>query len=164
VWPAMAKVFQEAKGDLAARMLATLDAAEAQGGDIRGKQAVRLWLLGDSMSLEGKSCRCRGRKDCHLCGGKGVVSRDDNSRGTRQRKIRRYLPHALFIEQPPSSPIQQLRNNPRPAIPSAVAVLRAAEWSRTNKVRRAVPSVTCPRCGAQVATRRLPEHFDRCPK
>src|SRR5215813_3523579 len=37
VWPAMAKAYREAKGDLADRMLAALEAAEAAGGDIRGR-------------------------------------------------------------------------------------------------------------------------------
>jgi uncharacterized Ntn-hydrolase superfamily protein len=45
VWPAMAKAFQEAKGDLAARMLAALEAAEAEGGDIRGKQSAALIVV-----------------------------------------------------------------------------------------------------------------------
>jgi uncharacterized Ntn-hydrolase superfamily protein len=45
VWPAMAKAFREAKGDLAERMLVALEAAEAQGGDIRGKQAAALIVV-----------------------------------------------------------------------------------------------------------------------
>ncbi|HEY0094208.1 MAG TPA: DUF1028 domain-containing protein, partial [Archangium sp.] len=45
VWPAMAKAFQTAKGDLAERMLAALEAAEAQGGDIRGKQSAALIVV-----------------------------------------------------------------------------------------------------------------------
>jgi uncharacterized Ntn-hydrolase superfamily protein len=45
VWPAMAKAFGEAKGDLAARMLAALDAAQAAGGDIRGKQSAALIVV-----------------------------------------------------------------------------------------------------------------------
>ncbi len=42
VWPAMAKAFESAKGDLADRMLAALDAAQAAGGDIRGSQSAAL--------------------------------------------------------------------------------------------------------------------------
>src|SRR5882762_6633086 len=34
VWPAMSRAFEAAKGDLADRMLAALDAAQAAGGDI----------------------------------------------------------------------------------------------------------------------------------
>lgn len=45
VWPAMAKAFRESKGDLAERMLAALEAAEAQGGDIRGKQSAALIVV-----------------------------------------------------------------------------------------------------------------------
>ncbi|AGC44124.1 hypothetical protein MYSTI_02808 [Myxococcus stipitatus DSM 14675] len=45
VWPAMAKAYREAKGDLAERMLIALEAAEAQGGDIRGKQSAALIVV-----------------------------------------------------------------------------------------------------------------------
>jgi uncharacterized Ntn-hydrolase superfamily protein len=45
VWPAMAKAFEEAKGDLADRMLAALDAAQAAGGDIRGQQSAALVVV-----------------------------------------------------------------------------------------------------------------------
>ena len=45
VWPAMAKAFAETKGDLADRMLAALDAAQAVGGDIRGKQSAALVVV-----------------------------------------------------------------------------------------------------------------------
>ncbi len=45
VWPAMAKAFEETKGDLAERMLAALDAAQAVGGDIRGRQSAALIVV-----------------------------------------------------------------------------------------------------------------------
>jgi uncharacterized Ntn-hydrolase superfamily protein len=45
VWPAMSKAFESAKGDLAERMLAALDAAEAVGGDIRGKQSAAILIV-----------------------------------------------------------------------------------------------------------------------
>ncbi len=45
VWPAMAKAFEAARGDLAERMLAALEAAEAQGGDIRGRQSAALLVV-----------------------------------------------------------------------------------------------------------------------
>jgi len=45
VWPAMAKAFSEAKGDIADRMLAALDAAQSVGGDIRGKQSAALIVV-----------------------------------------------------------------------------------------------------------------------
>ena len=44
VWPAMARAFESATGDLAQRMLAALDAAQAVGGDIRGKQSAALMV------------------------------------------------------------------------------------------------------------------------
>jgi len=45
VWPAMARAYREAKGDLADRMLAALDAAETVGGDIRGKQSAAILIV-----------------------------------------------------------------------------------------------------------------------
>jgi uncharacterized Ntn-hydrolase superfamily protein len=45
VWPAMASAFERAKGDLADRMLAALDAAQAAGGDARGKQSAALVVV-----------------------------------------------------------------------------------------------------------------------
>ncbi|PYR80606.1 MAG: Zn-dependent protease [Acidobacteria bacterium] len=45
VWPAMSRAFEAAKGDLADRMLAALDAAQAAGGDIRGRQSAALILV-----------------------------------------------------------------------------------------------------------------------
>ena len=45
VWPAMARAFESAKGHLADRMLAALDAAQAAGGDIRGKQSAALVVV-----------------------------------------------------------------------------------------------------------------------
>ncbi len=45
IWPAMSKAYENAKGDLAERMLAALDAAEAAGGDIRGKQSAAILIV-----------------------------------------------------------------------------------------------------------------------
>ncbi|HEY6122495.1 MAG TPA: DUF1028 domain-containing protein, partial [Pyrinomonadaceae bacterium] len=45
VWPAMAEAFESAKGDLAERMLAALDAAQAVGGDIRGRQSAAIIVV-----------------------------------------------------------------------------------------------------------------------
>jgi uncharacterized Ntn-hydrolase superfamily protein len=45
VWPAMAQAFQNTKGDLAERMLAALDAAQAVGGDIRGRQSAAIVVV-----------------------------------------------------------------------------------------------------------------------
>jgi len=45
VWPAMARAFEHTKGDLAERMLAALDAAQAAGGDIRGRQSAAIIVV-----------------------------------------------------------------------------------------------------------------------
>jgi uncharacterized Ntn-hydrolase superfamily protein len=45
IWPAMAAAFEASKGDLAERMLAALDAAQAAGGDIRGRQSAALIVV-----------------------------------------------------------------------------------------------------------------------
>jgi uncharacterized Ntn-hydrolase superfamily protein len=45
VWPAMAEAYQKTSGDLADRMLAALDAAQAVGGDIRGKQSAAILIV-----------------------------------------------------------------------------------------------------------------------
>jgi len=45
VWPAMARAFESTKGDLAERMLAALDAAQAAGGDIRGRQSAAIIVV-----------------------------------------------------------------------------------------------------------------------
>ena len=45
VWPAMARAFESAKGDLAERMMAALDAAQSAGGDIRGRQSAALIVV-----------------------------------------------------------------------------------------------------------------------
>lgn len=45
VWPAMAKAFESAQGDLTERMLCALEAAEAEGGDIRGRQSAAIVVV-----------------------------------------------------------------------------------------------------------------------
>jgi uncharacterized Ntn-hydrolase superfamily protein len=46
VWDAMAEAFEQTKGSgLAERMMAALDAAEAEGGDIRGKQSAAMLVV-----------------------------------------------------------------------------------------------------------------------
>lgn len=45
VWPAMARAFETTPGDLAERLLAALEAAEAAGGDIRGRQSAALVVV-----------------------------------------------------------------------------------------------------------------------
>lgn len=45
VWDAMARAYEETKGDLAERLLAALAAAERAGGDIRGKQSAAIVVV-----------------------------------------------------------------------------------------------------------------------
>ncbi len=46
VWPAMARAYESTSGDLADRLMAALDAAQAEGGDIRGKQSAAMLVVG----------------------------------------------------------------------------------------------------------------------
>lgn len=45
VWPAMAEAFESSEGPLKARLLAALEAAEAVGGDIRGRQSAAILVV-----------------------------------------------------------------------------------------------------------------------
>lgn len=45
VWDAMAAAFRSAKGPLVDRMLAAMEAAQAEGGDIRGKQSAAIIVV-----------------------------------------------------------------------------------------------------------------------
>ncbi len=45
VWPAMSKAFERTKSPLAERMVAALQAAENEGGDIRGKQSAAILVV-----------------------------------------------------------------------------------------------------------------------
>jgi uncharacterized Ntn-hydrolase superfamily protein len=45
VWPAMAAAFEKTTGDLADRLLAALNAAQAAGGDVRGKQSAAMLVV-----------------------------------------------------------------------------------------------------------------------
>jgi uncharacterized Ntn-hydrolase superfamily protein len=45
VWPAMKRAFEEADGPLSRRLLAALLAAEAAGGDVRGRQSAALLIV-----------------------------------------------------------------------------------------------------------------------
>ena len=45
VWPAMLEAFSSAEGSLTVRLLAALDAAEAEGGDIRGRQSAAILVV-----------------------------------------------------------------------------------------------------------------------
>lgn len=45
VWPAMARAFESATGDLTDRLLMALEAAQREGGDIRGKQSAAILVV-----------------------------------------------------------------------------------------------------------------------
>lgn len=45
VWPAMAEAFESATGPLADRIMAALNAAEAEGGDARGRQSAAMVIV-----------------------------------------------------------------------------------------------------------------------
>lgn len=45
VWPAMAVAYVETPGDLADRLVAALEAAQAAGGDVRGRQSAALLVV-----------------------------------------------------------------------------------------------------------------------
>lgn len=45
VWPAMARAYESAKGDLAARLIAALEAGQRAGGDIRGQQSAAIVIV-----------------------------------------------------------------------------------------------------------------------
>lgn len=50
VWDAMVEAYRDAGGDLANRLLAALEAAEAEGGDARGQQSAALLVVSDERS------------------------------------------------------------------------------------------------------------------
>jgi uncharacterized Ntn-hydrolase superfamily protein len=45
VWPAMAAAYENADGDLAERLMQALEAAQAEGGDIRGRQSAAILIV-----------------------------------------------------------------------------------------------------------------------
>ena len=45
VWPAMAQAYHAAQGDLAEHMLAALEAGQAAGGDVRGRQSASILIV-----------------------------------------------------------------------------------------------------------------------
>jgi uncharacterized Ntn-hydrolase superfamily protein len=51
VWDAMGRAFETTRGDLAERLLAALEAAQGEGGDIRGRQSAALIVVSGDRSL-----------------------------------------------------------------------------------------------------------------
>lgn len=45
IWPAMARAYESARGDLATRLLAALEAGQRAGGDIRGQQSAAIVIV-----------------------------------------------------------------------------------------------------------------------
>jgi uncharacterized Ntn-hydrolase superfamily protein/kynurenine formamidase len=52
VWEAMARAYEASQGDLAERLLVAMEAAEAEGGDIRGRQSAALLVVGPDHSVK----------------------------------------------------------------------------------------------------------------
>jgi uncharacterized Ntn-hydrolase superfamily protein len=52
VWPAMLESFETTKGPLAERLMGALDAAEAAGGDIRGRQSAAMLIVSATSSSQ----------------------------------------------------------------------------------------------------------------
>jgi uncharacterized Ntn-hydrolase superfamily protein len=50
VWEAMAQAYETSAGDLAERMMVALEAAEAEGGDIRGRQSAALLVVSSQLA------------------------------------------------------------------------------------------------------------------
>ena len=50
VWPAMLEAYERGAGDLAERLLQAMEAAEGEGGDIRGRQAAALIVVAGAPS------------------------------------------------------------------------------------------------------------------
>jgi uncharacterized Ntn-hydrolase superfamily protein len=68
VWQAMGPAFESAKGDLADRLLAALDAAEAEGGDVRGGRSAALIVVDGrtpERSWEGRHVDLHVEDDAH---------------------------------------------------------------------------------------------------
>ena len=63
---AMAAAFEKTKGDLADRMMAALEAAEAEGGDIRGKQSAAMVIVsGEPSGVDWKDTKLSLRIEDH---------------------------------------------------------------------------------------------------
>ena len=66
VWMAMANAFEKTEGDLAEKMMSSLEAAENEGGDLRGKQSASLLIVtGEPTGIEWKDIIMDIRVDDH---------------------------------------------------------------------------------------------------
>ena len=67
VWDAMARTYASATGDLSSRLLDSLDAAEAERGDIRGRQAAGILIVGpDPLDEPWRGVRMHLHTDDHV--------------------------------------------------------------------------------------------------
>ena len=59
---AMSAAFEHAEGELADRLMAALDAAEGEGGDVRGRQSAALLVVPpDRRGVETRASSCASR-------------------------------------------------------------------------------------------------------
>jgi uncharacterized Ntn-hydrolase superfamily protein len=65
VWPAMAKAYESTQGDLADRLVAALEAAEAEGGDLRGQQSAALLIVPGALGVAPWTRKINLRVDDH---------------------------------------------------------------------------------------------------
>ncbi len=65
VWPAMAAAFEQTDDELSMRLLAALDAAEAEGGDMRGRQSAAMVVAGAERAGPAQGRRIDLRVDDH---------------------------------------------------------------------------------------------------
>lgn len=63
VWDAMLEAYRDSSGNLAARMIAALEAAEGEGGDIRGRQSAAMLVVPDSGERWARSVDIRVEDD-----------------------------------------------------------------------------------------------------
>ena len=66
VWDAMAEAFENSSGDLADRMMAAMEAAQAEGGDLRGKQSAAILIVsGEPTGIPWKDVQMELRIEDH---------------------------------------------------------------------------------------------------
>ena len=91
VWDAMAAAYTAADGDLAQRLLAALDAAEGERGDIRGRQAAGILIVGpDRLDEPWRGVRMHLHADDH---------RDPNAELRRLVDVHRAYAHLERSEE-----------------------------------------------------------------
>lgn len=118
VWSAMSDAYRAARGDLADRLIAALEAAEAAGGDIRGRQSAALLVVAPSASgkpwddrvfdlrvedheqpvAELKRLVGLGRAYRHMNAGDSALEKGDfDAAGREYAAAERYAPHIVEL-------------------------------------------------------------------